>query len=127
MKLKAQLGVDLFITQLCFDTGAVINLYERLYKEGVKTPVVTGIMPVLNPNQIIRMALLSACSIPAPLSKIICRYGEQPEEFKKAGLEYAVRQIALLMEHGINKFHLYTMNKAEEIDQILIHSGLVKR
>ena len=127
MKLKAQLGVDLFITQLCFDTGAVINLYERLYKEAIKTPVVTGIMPVLNPNQIIRMALLSACSIPAPLSKIICRFGEQPEEFKKAGLEYAVRQIALLMEHGINKFHLYTMNKAEEIDQILIHSGLVKR
>jgi methylenetetrahydrofolate reductase (NADPH) len=50
-------------------------------------------MPVLNPKQIIRMSLLSACSIPAPLSKIICRYGEKPEEFKKAGLEYAVGQI----------------------------------
>jgi methylenetetrahydrofolate reductase (NADPH) len=124
MKMKAALGVDLFITQLCFDTCAVVALYERLYKEGIQTPMVTGIMPVLNPKQIIRMALLSACSIPAPLSKIICLYGEKPDEFKKAGLEYAVRQIALLMENGINKFHLYTMNKADEIEQILSHSGL---
>ncbi len=125
MKLKASLGVDFFITQLCFDTCAIVDLYEKLSKEGVKTPVVTGIMPVLNPKQIIRMSLLSACSIPAPLSKIISRYGEKPEEFKKAGLEYAVRQISLLMEYKINKFHLYTMNKADEIEQILSHSGLV--
>lgn len=125
MKLKAELGTDFFITQLCFDTYAVINLYEKLYKAGINAPVVTGIMPVMNPKQIIRMSLLSACSIPAPLSKIICLYGEKPDEFKKAGLEYAVRQIGLLMENGINKFHLYTMNKADEIEQILAHSGLI--
>jgi methylenetetrahydrofolate reductase (NADPH) len=125
MKIKAGLGVDLFITQLCFDSCAVVDLYERLYREGIKTPMVTGIMPVLNPKQIIRMALLSACSIPAPLSKIICLYGEKPDEFKKAGLEYAVRQIDLLMRYDINKFHLYTMNKADEIEQILSHSGLI--
>ncbi len=125
MKLKAELGVDFFITQLCFDTCAVVNLYEQLYKAGIKAPVVTGIMPVMNPKQIIRMSLLSACSIPAPLSKIICLYGEKPDEFKKAGLEYAVRQISQLIENGINKFHLYTMNKADEIEQILTHSGLI--
>jgi methylenetetrahydrofolate reductase (NADPH) len=124
MKMKAALGVDFFITQLCFDTCAVVEFYERLYKASVTAPVVTGIMPLLNPKQIIRMALLSGCSIPAPLSKIICLYGEKPEEFKKAGLEYAVRQITLLMEYNINKFHLYTMNKADEINQILSHSGL---
>lgn len=124
MKLKASLGTDFFVTQLCFNTCAVVELFERLDKEGIKTPVVVGIMPVLNPKQIIRMSLLSACSIPAPLSKIISLYGEKPEEFKKAGLEYAVRQISLLMEYNINKFHLYTMNKADEIEQLLTHSGL---
>ena len=125
MQLKAQLGVDFFITQLCFDTRAIIHLHEMLYKAGVMAPVMTGIMPVLNPKQIIRMSLLSACSIPAPLSKIICLYGEAPDDFIKAGLDYAVRQISELKENGINKFHLYTMNKAEEIEQILRYSGLV--
>jgi methylenetetrahydrofolate reductase (NADPH) len=125
MQLKAQLGVDFFITQLCFDTRAIIHLHEMLYKAGVMAPVMTGIMPVLNPKQIIRMSLLSACSIPAPLSKIICLYGETPDDFKKAGLDYAVRQISELKENGINKFHLYTMNKAEEIDQILRYSCLI--
>ena len=125
VKMKAELGVDFFITQLCFDTCAIVGFYDQLYKEGIDTPVVTGIMPLLDPKQIIRMALLSACSIPAPLSKIICLYGEKPDEFKKAGLEYAVRQINQLMDNGISKFHIYVMNKADAIEEILLHSGLV--
>ena len=126
MKLKAELGADFFITQLCFDTSAIIRFYEQLGKKRCYVPVLTGIMPILNPNQIIKMALLSACSIPAPLSKIISKYGENADDFKKAGLEYAINQIDDLIEEGINKFHLYTMNKTNEIAQIIKQSRLSK-
>jgi len=124
MKLKAELGVDFFITQLCFDNCAVVEFYERCDKAGIHAPIAAGIMPVINPKQIVRMSLMSACSIPAPLSKIICLYGEKPDEFKKAGLDYAIRQIDQLSNNGINKFHLYTMNKADGIEQIITQSGL---
>ena len=124
MKMKAELGADFFITQLCFDTPAIIKFFEQLGKKRCYVPVLTGIMPILNPNQIIKMALLSACSIPAPLSKIISKYGENADDFKKAGLEYAIKQIDDLIDEGINKFHLYTMNKTEEIANIIEHSRL---
>lgn len=124
LRLKAQAGADFFIAQLCFDKYAIECFYEKLEKAGITVPTLTGIMPVLNPKQIIRMSLLSACSIPAPLSKIICLYGENADDFRKAGLEYAVDQINYLMNIGLNKFHLYTMNKADAIKQIIEDSNL---
>ena len=124
LKLKAEQGADFFITQLCFDKYAIECFYEKLSSAGINVPVVTGIMPVLNPNQITRMSLLSACSIPAPLSKIIARYGDDADAFRQAGLDYAVRQIDYLKHIGINKFHLYTMNKAEAVAQIITGGGL---
>ena len=74
----------------------LIDFYENVKKAGINAPVITGIMPVLNPNQITKMALLSACSIPAPLSKIISRYGKDADSFKNAGLEYAIKEIEFL-------------------------------
>ena len=124
LRLKADLGADFFITQLCFDKYAIECFYEKLNNAGIRVPVVIGIMPVLNPKQITRMSLLSACSIPAPLSKIIALYGDNADDFKKAGLAYAVDQIDYLSGVGINKFHLYTMNKAEAVAQIITDSGL---
>ena len=124
LKYKADQGADFFVTQLCFDQNAIVDFFEKIDKAGIKVPVTTGIMPVLNPNQIIRMALLSACSIPASLSKIISLYGEDAESFKKAGLDYAVNEISGLKQNGINKFHLYVMNKADETEQIIKRSGL---
>ena len=125
LKLKADLGADFFVTQLCFDTGALLNFHEKAYKAGITAPIVTGIMPVLDPKQIIRMTLLSACSIPASLSRLVSRYGEDADSFKKAGIDYAVKEITDLMAGGINKFHLYVMNKADETAQILKLSGLI--
>lgn len=124
LKLKADLGADFFVTQLCFDKNALVDFHESAYKVGVKTPISTGIMPVLNPNQIIKMSLLSACSIPASLSKIVSRYGEDADAFKKAGIDFAVNEITGLMDNGINKFHLYVMNKADETALVIKQSGL---
>lgn len=125
MKLKADLGADFFVTQLCFDKNALLDFHEKVCQAGITAPVATGIMPVLDPKQIIRMTLLSACSIPASLSRLVSRYGEDPESFKKAGIDYAVNEITGLMAGGINKFHLYVMNKADETAQILKMSGLI--
>ena len=125
MKMKADLGADFFVTQLCFDKKALLDFHEKAYKAGVTAPIATGIMPVLDPKQIIRMTLLSGCSIPASLSRLVSRYGEDLDSFKKAGIDYAVQEITGLMAGGINKFHLYVMNKADETAQILKMSGLI--
>lgn len=124
MKLKEETGADFFITQLCFDRRAIIRFYENVRKAGISVPVITGIMPILNPNQITKMAFLSACSIPAPLSKIISKYGSDAESFRQAGLNYAIEEIEYLMDNGIGRFHIYTMNKPDVAESIILGSRL---
>ena len=124
MLYKEELGADFFITQLCFDKNALIGFHDRARKAGVRAPIITGIMPVLNPSQITRMALLSACSIPAQLSRIISRYGANAEDFKKAGLDFAIDEIEFLIKNGVTKFHIYTMNRPEAARQIIEGSSL---
>lgn len=120
---KAQKGASFFVTQLFFDNLAYFRLVELLAAMGVEVPIVAGIMPVLNPSQILRMATLCGCSIPAAVSRMIAKYSGSPEDFKKAGIEYAAKQIDELWRMGAS-VHLYSMNKPEEIAEIVKLCGL---
>jgi methylenetetrahydrofolate reductase (NADPH) len=114
LKEKVAAGVDFLITQLFFDNRLFYNFQENLGRLGVTIPISAGIMPVLNANQIKRMVYLSEASIPCQLLKIIDKYGNDNEEFEKAGIEYAIHQINDLINNGVAGIHLYTMNRAEQ-------------
>lgn len=114
LRAKVEAGVDFLVTQLYFDNRVFYNFKENLLRMGVTAPVSSGIMPVLNPNQIKRMIYLSGASLPAKLLHLLDKYGDQPGEFEKAGIDYAINQINDLIENGVEGIHLYTMNRAEQ-------------
>lgn len=119
LRAKVDVGVDFLVTQLYFDNRVFYNFKENLLRMGVTVPVSPGIMPVLNPKQIKRMIYLSGASIPAKLLHLLDKYGNQPEEFEKAGIDYAINQINDLIESGVEGIHLYTMNRAEQTRVII--------
>lgn len=126
LRSKQDNGAEFLMSQLCHDVDAFSAFIDRIYQAGVTIPVVIGIMPVLSKDAIIRMTLSNGCSIPAELAAIIGKYGEDPDEFKKAGIEYTVAQIHRFMEAGIAGLHLYTLNKWEDVETIMNLSGIRK-
>ena len=52
------------------------------------------------------------------MSNMSAKYGENPEDMKNAGIEYAVNQILDLKKHGVAGVHIYSMNKADVTKQI---------
>lgn len=118
LKEKVELGLDCLITQMFFDNHAFYDFMERLDKAGIKVPVHAGIMPVTAAKQLGTSVTLSGSSIPNELSSMIAKYGENAEDMKKAGIEYAVNQILDLKEHGVDGIHLYSMNKADVTKEI---------
>lgn len=124
LKRKVDAGAEFLVTQLFFDNVLFYRFMEQLRRRGVGVPVTAGIMPVLNAAQIVRMTLLSGTSIPQELAKIIARYGEDKEDFRKAGLEFAMNQVSGLMANGVQGIHLYTMNRADAITRIIRETGL---
>lgn len=123
LKLKVDQGVDFLITQLFFDNRIFYNFIENARRIGIDCPVMTGIMPVLNANQIKRMISLCGASMPAKLLMMVDKYGDNNEDMEKAGIEFASRQVQDLMDNGVEGVHLYTMNKPRQITEILRNVG----
>lgn len=110
LKLKEEMGATQFISQLFFDNSYFYNMLEQKEKLGIKSPIQAGIMPVVNKNQIERIASLCGAHIPEKFNKIMNRYEHDKEALREAGIAYAVEQIVDLVSSGVDGIHLYTMN-----------------
>lgn len=110
LKEKVDAGASFLITQLFFSNDVFYRFKERTDAAGITVPICAGIMPVISAKQIGTSVTLSGSSVPKELSDLIANYGENKEDMRKAGIDYAVRQIRDLKEHGVDGIHLYTMN-----------------
>ena len=118
LKEKCDLGVSELITQMFFDNEKFYRFRENLDRIGISAELHAGIMPITKVNQLGTSVSLSGSSVPTELSNMIARYSEDPAGMRKAGIEYAVRQVEDLMKNGIAGIHIYTMNKADVTREI---------
>lgn len=113
LKEKVDCGVEFLTTQMFFDNEKFFNFYEMCQIKGINVPIIAGIMPITNANQIKRSIELSNSSIPEKFFRIMDRFGDDPNKMKQAGIIYATEQIIDLMANGFNNIHIYTMNKPD--------------
>ncbi len=118
LKQKTDAGVDFLITQMFFDNQKFLSFREQAEAFGIHVPISAGIMPITSVNQIGTSVQLSGSSVPTELSNLLAKYGEHPEDMRKAGIDYAIRQIRQLMDEQVSGIHLYTMNKSEVTQEI---------
>ena len=102
-----------------FDNNLFYDFKDKTEKLGINVPIIAGILPVLNKNQIHRIVSLSGCSLPPKFVRILNRYEHSPEALKEAGIAYAIEQIIDLLSWGIEGIHIYTMNKPETTKKIM--------
>jgi len=118
LKKKQEAGAKFLISQMFFDNDFYYTFLEKAAKKGITLPVCAGIMPITSAKQLGTTITLSGSSVPKALSDLIATYGENPEDMRKAGIDYAIRQIRDLQENGVNDIHLYTMNKPKMAAEI---------
>ncbi|MDD6810563.1 MAG: methylenetetrahydrofolate reductase [NAD(P)H] [Lachnospiraceae bacterium] len=119
LKEKVDAGTSFLISQLFFDNDTFYRFLELTSKAGITVPICAGIMPVTTAKQLGTTVTLSGSSVPKELADIIANYGENPEDMRKAGIDYAVRQIRDLKEHGVDGIHIYTMNRPKMAAEIV--------
>jgi methylenetetrahydrofolate reductase (NADPH) len=119
LKQKTDRGLDFLITQLFFDNDLFYRFRENLELLDIKTPVIAGILPVINIKQIKKIQELSGCNLPPKFIKILNKYEHSPKALEEAGIAYAVDQIIDLMSDGVDGIHIYTMNKPHITKKIM--------
>ncbi|MBQ2729248.1 MAG: methylenetetrahydrofolate reductase [Clostridia bacterium] len=113
LKIKVDSGCEFLTTQMFFDNNILYNFMYRMMRAGVNVPVVAGIMPVTNAQQIKRIISISDNALPQRFIRIVDRYGDNPEAMKQAGIAFATEQVIDLYANGINAVHIYSMNKPD--------------
>lgn len=123
---KEQLGASFATTQFFFEFNKWYEIVERLEKQGSKLPVIAGILPITNLNQLSRMVELSGIKIPEKITKLFEGVTNNPEEIKKIGIEIATDLGSKLLEANVPGIHFYTMNTSESTITIAKNLGLIK-
>ena len=113
LKEKVDAGCDFLTTQMFFDNNLLYNFMYKIREAGITIPIVAGIMPITNANQVERARKLSGSLMPQKFLEIVDRFGEDPAAMKQAGIAYATEQIIDLLANGVNAIHIYSMNKPE--------------
>lgn len=124
LRIKQDAGGEFIMTQLCHNVDQYLWWIDKIRKAGITLPVVVGVMPVLVKDPTIRMAVSNGSSIPRDLAQVIGKYGDNPEDFKRAGKEYTVKQIYRYINAGIDGLHIYSLNKWQDIADIINISGI---
>ena len=119
LKKKQDAGAEFFISQLFFDNDFYYGFLEKAAKKGITVPICAGIMPITTAKQIGTTVTLSGSTIPKALADIFAAHGDNPEDMRKAGIDFAIRQIRDLQENGVDDIHIYTMNKPKMAAEIM--------
>ena len=113
---------DFGITQFFFDAGHYRRMRDDLDALGCTTPVLPGIMPMVNPAVIRRFAAMNGTSFPEDLAARVA--DATPDDAHKIAVESAVEMCDELLADGAPGLHLYCLNKSELALDVLSGVGL---
>ncbi len=128
LKLKVEAGADFLITQLFFEPKVYFDFVLRAHAAGIRLPIIPGVMPVTNVDQLERFTSMCGASIPAELRSRLEKVRDDPDKVKDAGIEHATQQCIRLLEGGAPGIHFYTLNRSPSTRAIFTHlraKGLV--
>ena len=116
---KVDAGADFLITQLFFDNRRYFEFLGRARAAGIEVPILPGIMPITNVDQIERFTALCGAHIPPGLSAALRTRRDEPDAALQLGVAYAALQCAYLLRGGAPGIHFYTLNRSSATRAIL--------
>ena len=110
---KVRAGADSIITQYFYNPDAYWQLQEDLHKRGVDVPIVVGVMPITNFEQITRFSAMCGAELPQYLRRRMEACGDDLQSQTEFGIELLSRQCESLLSQGAPSLHFYTLNQHE--------------
>lgn len=112
-KRKVESGANGAITQYFYNIDAYFYFVDACEKIGVNLPIVPGIMPITNYQQLSNFSSVCGAQIPRWLDKKLQSYGDDLESIRLFGLEFVTGMCQRLLDQGAPGLHFYTLNKSE--------------
>lgn len=112
LREKVDAGAEFLISQLFFDNDAYTSFSERARAAGVGVPMLPGLMPVTNYEQITRFVAMCGATIPPKLKAAMEQRRGDERAVEDLGVAYASMQALDLLHRGAPGVHFYTLNRS---------------
>ena len=119
LKKKVDAGAEFLITQLFFDNAFYFHFLQRARDAGITCPIIPGIMPITNYEQIDRITRMCGVTIPRKLELAAQKVKHDPDSLLQLGVAHATLQCVELLRHGVPGIHFYTLNKSRASKMIV--------
>ena len=119
LEKKVEAGAEFLITQLFFDNDLYFDFVARVRKAGIGLPIIPGIMPITNVEQIKRFTTMCGSQLPPTLIREMERCRDDANAVLSQGVAYATAQCFDLLQRGAPGIHFYTLNKSNATRTIL--------
>jgi methylenetetrahydrofolate reductase (NADPH) len=112
LKAKVDAGCDFVVTQLFFDNAFYFDFVERARRAGINVPIVPGIMPITNVEQISRFVRLCGATLPMRLQMELEQVKDDAAAVQALGVAHSTVQCMELLSRGVPGIHFYTLNRS---------------
>lgn len=113
LKAKIDAGATRAISQFFCEPDAYLRFRDAATKAGINIPLLPGIMAVGNVAGFTKMALSTGTSIPDWFAQTFAGLDDTPELRDMVAAGVAAELCLNLKSEGVDRFHFYTLNRAE--------------
>jgi methylenetetrahydrofolate reductase (NADPH) len=124
LKRKQDAGATNAITQFFFDNDVFFRFRDTAVKAGVTMPIIVGLLPIYDIQQVVRFATGCGASVPQKVQDLFANC--TPETAIQRGTDFLKEQYHTLQQGGVEQFHIYTLNRAEIPVSLLSSLGVQK-
>lgn len=118
LKQKVDAGAEYITTQLFYDNEKFKNFVNSCREVGINVPIIPGLKPISNKNQLLSLSKFFHIDIPDDLVEAIeaCK---NDDAVRQVGIEWAIEQSKDLIDFGVPCIHYYTMGKSISTREIV--------
>ena len=118
LKQKIERGAEFVISQFFLENQKFLTWRDQLYREGVRIPIIPGLISAQSSSQIQKFAQMCGCVVPSKLTKKLERFTGNAADSLRVGLDHAEKQLEGLIREGVKGVHLYALNRVEVVNDL---------
>lgn len=118
LKNKVDNGAEYIVTQMFFDNEKYYSFVDRCRNEGINVPIIPGIKPIINLNQLTVLPKVFKVDLPTDLAEELLKCKDDAAA-KAIGVEWCVSQVKDLIAHGVPSIHFYSHNATNSVKNVV--------
>lgn len=118
LKNKVDNGAEYIVTQMFFDNEKYYSFVDRCRNEGINVPIIPGIKPIINLNQLTVLPKVFKVDLPTDLAEQLMKCKDDAMA-KEVGVEWCVSQVKDLIAHGVPSIHFYSHNAINSVKNVV--------